>query len=351
MMDKKSSSTRMHFFSGVNNFMRKCIFRILVMGPIPNHIAFIMDGNRRFAKKRNMVVGDGHKAGFASLITILNHCYQLGVKYVTVYAFSIENFKRKPEEVQQLMDLMVEKIDELLEGSFVSKYGIRLYFIGNLSLLDERVRLAAEKAMKATAENGQAVLLICVAYTSEDEIVHAVQESCKEKLNGTEQINESSDGSNEDGNGFNELGGTKLTRKKNGYRSHSLQESREVRYCEVEELMEGPICNGGIEQSDYEKLRIISRTSGEPEDGGKHPMIKLVDIDRHMYMAVAPDPDIVIRSSGETRLSNFLLWQTAYCPLYSPAALWPEIGLWQLVWAVLDYQRNYSYLQKMRKQV
>ncbi|KAI4386861.1 hypothetical protein MLD38_004749 [Melastoma candidum] len=344
---EKQSSTRVLLFSSLRDFMRRSIFCILMAGPIPNHIAFIMDGNRRFAKKRHMVVGDGHKAGFESLITILNYCYQLGVKYVTVYAFSIENFKRKPEEVQQLMDLMVDKIDELLEGSFLSKYGIRLYFIGNLGLLGERVRLAAEKAMKATAGNSRAVLLICVAYTSYDEIVHAVEESCREKLNCTEQITESFNSPTENGHCLDEYGGKKLTQKENGYMSHSLEEFRESHSCEIEEAT-SLVCNGGTERSG--DARLILRTSDITEDREKCPVIKLVDIERHMYMAVAPDPDILIRSSGETRLSNFLLWQTTFSPLSSPAVLWPEIGLWQLAWAVLGYQRNYSYIQKKRKQ-
>ena len=79
--------------------------------------------------------------------------------------------------------------------------------------------------------------------------------------------------------------------------------------------------------------------------------IKVVDVERQMYMAVAPDPGILIRSSGESRLSNFLLLQTRHCPLYSPAALWPELGLWHLVWAVLNFQRSYKYLEKKRKNI
>ncbi|KAK7853461.1 putative serine/threonine-protein kinase pix13 [Quercus suber] len=82
-----------------------------------------------------------------------------------------------------------------------------------------------------------------------------------------------------------------------------------------------------------------------------HPTIKLVDIEKNMYMGVAPDPDILIRTSGENRLSNFLLWQTTNCPLYSPSALWPEIGLWHLIWAVLNFQQSHYYFEKKRKQL
>lgn len=162
-------------------FLRKCLFRALSAGPIPSHVAFIMDGNRRYAKRRNLVEGDGHRAGFSPLMTILGYCYDLGIRYVTVYAFSIDNFKRRPDEVQCLMDLMVEKIEELLKtGSVLDRYGIRMHFIGSLKLLNENVHIAAE--MKATASNDKTVPLICVAYTSRNEIERAVQRSCEEKL-------------------------------------------------------------------------------------------------------------------------------------------------------------------------
>lgn len=78
-------------------------------------------------------------------------------------------------------------------------------------------------------------------------------------------------------------------------------------------------------------------------------MTKLVDIEKHVYMAVAPDPDMLIRSSGESRLSNFLLWLTSNCQLYSPAALWPEMGLSQLVWAILKFQQSHYYLEKKKQ--
>lgn len=287
-MDKDSKGARW-LFQYVATFIRNFIYRILSVGPIPNHIAFIMDGNRRYAKKWNMEEGAGHKAGYLALMSILKYCYELGLKYVTVYAFSIDNFRRRPEEVQDLMDLMLEKIEGLLkEESIVNQYGIRVYFIGNLKLLNEPVRVAAEKVMTATANNTKAVLSICIAYSSSVEILHAVQESCKDKYDNLQALN-ANRGSN------------------------------------------------GVIEGYEEKLE-------------EHPVIKLVDLEKHMYMAVAPDPDIVIRSSGETRLSNFLIWQTTSSLLYSPIALWPEVGLRHLVWAILNFQRSYSYLEKKKKQ-
>ncbi|XP_020574107.1 dehydrodolichyl diphosphate synthase 6-like [Phalaenopsis equestris] len=171
-------------FGNLFCMVRQCIFSVLSFGPMPNHIAFIMDGNRRYAKNRNMEQGSGHGAGFSTLKSILRYCFEMGVKYVTIYAFSIDNFKRKPEEVQSTMDLMNEKIDELLkEQSIVNEYEVRMNFWGNLDLLNDSVRFSAEKAMKNTFHNTGPVLSVCVAYTSTNEIAHAIQESCYEKRN------------------------------------------------------------------------------------------------------------------------------------------------------------------------
>uniref|UniRef100_A0A2P2ISV6 Alkyl transferase n=1 Tax=Rhizophora mucronata TaxID=61149 RepID=A0A2P2ISV6_RHIMU len=320
-MEKHSSNFVRVLFVSFVDFMRRCMFRVLSMGPIPDHFAFIMDGNRRYAKKVNMEEGAGHRAGFSALLSILKYCYELGVKYVTVYAFSIDNFKRQPDEVQDLMDLMLEKIEELLkEESIVKQYGIRVYFIGNLKLLTQPVRVAAEKVMRVTANNSKCALLVCIAYTSRDEIVHAVEESCIEKLGRAKSCD------------FNE-GGTK-----NGVIKHPVLQSHED-YCDAGQLSNATTTGNDTTPAD-EKGKML----------GYGSTIKLLDIEKHMYMAVAPEPNILIRSSGETRLSNFLLWQTSNCSLYSPDALWPEIGLWHLVWAVLNFQRCHSYLEKKKKQ-
>ncbi|GAV83045.1 Prenyltransf domain-containing protein [Cephalotus follicularis] len=350
-------------FAALGTFLRRCIFRVLSVGPIPSHVAFIMDGNRRYAKKHNMEAGDGHKAGHFSLMSVLKDCYDLGVKYITVYAFSIDNFKRRPDEVHLLMELMLEKIEESLrEESLVNQYGVRVYFIGNLKLLEESVRVAAERAMKLTAHNSKFVLLICVAYTSCDEIVHAVQKSCKDKWDEiqTGNANEAHNGMMEKVNGEKMNGTITLAFEEswNG-ETDDCQASKASRaYDGVSEGMENDTQGLCADKWDKNPSLKTSRTSNgvierivESEKRLEEcPIIKLVDVEKHMYMAVAPEPDILIRSSGENRLSNFLLWQTSYCPLYTPAALWPEIGLWQIVWAVLNFQRNYSYLEKKKKQ-
>ncbi|GLT85907.1 hypothetical protein SLE2022_040790 [Rubroshorea leprosula] len=200
-----------------------------------------------------MPEGVGHGVGFQALMFMFLYCHDLGVKYITVYAFSIDNFRRKPEEVQMLMDLMMEKIKLLRENeSFVHQKQVTVHIAGNLELLDPSLRDAAKRLMEVTAGYSKVVVTLCVAYTSTDEIVHAVRESCEEKCN---QI----------------------------------------------------------------------------EDQAKDVKLNLMDVEIHMYMAIAPDPDMLIRTAGENRLSNFLLWQSFSSQLGSTAVLRPEIGLWHLV--------------------
>ncbi|BFG21862.1 hypothetical protein CerSpe_081360 [Prunus speciosa] len=188
------------------------------------------------------------------------------------------------------MDPIQEKIEGLInEESIVNSYGIKVHFIGNLKLLSEPVRLAAERAMEAIANNSRGVVSICIAYNSTDEIVHDVQELCEEKSDEISVMNASG-----------------------------------ARY--------GLLQLGGNEKEERENI------------------VKLTDIEKHMYMVVAPDHDILIRTSSETRLSNFLLWQSAHCYLYSPSLLWPENGFQHFAWAILSFQHSYFYLDKKRKQ-
>ncbi|WOL06497.1 hypothetical protein Cni_G15231 [Canna indica] len=281
-MEKLEGKPVTNVIKSVQCFLRRCLFLVLSFGPIPKHIAFIMDGNRRYAKRRNMKEGSGHSVGYAALITMLQYCYEMGVKYVTVYAFSIDNFKRKPEEVQSLMNLMMVKIDELLDKkSIVHEFGLKINFWGNLDLLTEPVRLAAEKAMASTINNSGPVLSICVAYTSTNEIIRAINKTCARNKERIPQACINCDG----------------------------------------DLLADSI----------------------------NSSISIVDLEENLDTANCPDPDIVIRTSGEARLSNFLLWQTTLSHLQNPSPLWPEFSLRNLIWSILEYQKVYSYLEAGRR--
>ncbi|KAK0604913.1 hypothetical protein LWI29_020774 [Acer saccharum] len=133
-----TNSTAAHQLSAsLSSFVRRSSVRFLSVVPIPNHVAFIMDGNRSYSTKKKLMEGAGHKDGFVSLMYVLNDCYELGIKYVTIYAFSIKNFKRRPDEVQNLMDLSQEKICRLLEEeSVVNQYGVNSIFCRELETFE-----------------------------------------------------------------------------------------------------------------------------------------------------------------------------------------------------------------------
>ncbi|KAL2644208.1 hypothetical protein R1flu_011795 [Riccia fluitans] len=165
------------WYSEVCGYFRRLILRILAVGPVPKHIAIIMDGNRRYADRSHMDRTRGHLYGYDRLISTLEICSELGVKYVTVYAFSIDNFRRPADEVQALMNLMEEKLDHICNSYRLTKeFGVRVQVLGELSLLPGNVRAAAERAMVATRQNTSVVLNICLAYTSTVEMVHSIQE-------------------------------------------------------------------------------------------------------------------------------------------------------------------------------
>nr|XP_010300916.1 PREDICTED: dehydrodolichyl diphosphate syntase complex subunit DHDDS isoform X3 [Balearica regulorum gibbericeps] len=201
---------------------------IIKAGPMPKHVAFIMDGNRRYAQKCHVERQQGHSQGFDKLAQTLRWCLNLGIREVTVYAFSIENFKRSKEEVDGLMDLARQKFSRLLEE--------------------------------------QCFLNVCFAYTSRHEISNAVREMAW----GVEQ--------------------------------------------------------GLLEPSDVSESLL----------------------DKCLYTNNSPDPDLLIRTSGEVRLSDFLLWQTSHSCLVFQSVLWPEYSFWNLCEAILRFQMNYSALQKAR---
>lgn len=131
------------------SYLRNFLWRVLSVGPIPNHIACIMDGNRRYAKKYIRDDREGYRAAFTALLSFCKYCSQLKIKHLTLFAFSIDNFKRKPEEVKCVMDVMLEKTHFFLkEEALAKRYGIKILFVGNLDLLSEPLRLAAQQAME-----------------------------------------------------------------------------------------------------------------------------------------------------------------------------------------------------------
>ncbi|KAJ8405006.1 hypothetical protein AAFF_G00329270 [Aldrovandia affinis] len=240
---------------------------ILKAGPMPKHVAFIMDGNRRYARKRHVERQEGHTQGFDKLAETLRWCLNLDIREVTVYAFSIENFKRSKEEVDGLMELAKQKFSRLLEEQEnLEKHGVCIRVLGDLTLLPLDLQEVIAKAVVSTRKHNNCFLNVCFAYTSRHEIANAV----KEMAWGVEE--------------------------------------------------------GLLKSSDVSES-LLSKC---------------------LYSSSSPDPDLLIRTSGEVRLSDFLLWQTSYSCLVFQSVLWPEYSFWNLCEAILQYQLSYLSLQKAR---
>ncbi|XP_033100468.1 dehydrodolichyl diphosphate synthase complex subunit DHDDS-like [Anneissia japonica] len=249
-------------------WLHKFCCRILKAGPIPKHVAIIMDGNRRFAKKHQYDSTLGHAKGFDKLAETLMWCSELGINEVTIYAFSIENFKRSKEEVNYIMDLAREKFHRLqAEKEQIRKHGVCVRIIGDITRLPQDLQKLAADIVYFTRNNTRAILNVCLAYTSRNEITNAIKDIA-----------------------------------------------------------------GGVESG----LLFPSDSSEEL-------------IEKCLYTNHSKDPDLLIRTSGETRLSDFLLWQSSYTVLSFTEVLWPEFTIWHLFGAVLHYQRNFQSVQTAKE--
>lgn len=241
---------------------------VIKVGSIPRHVAVIMDGNRRFAKQQGVDTIEGHTKGFDKLAETLQWCRELGVREVTVYAFSIENFKRERKEVEALLNLAKEKFEVLVsEEEKLKKHGVRVKIIGNVSYLPKDVQDVIRKAERVTENNSEATLNVAFSYTSREEITHAVHEASK------------------------------------------MVEQGDLKPAEVDQDL----------------------------------------LERLMYTSHSSPPDLLIRTSGETRLSDFLLWQASSSITYFTPVLWPEFSIWQLLAGVFMYQRHCFSLNKLKE--
>lgn len=207
----------------------------------PQHIAVIMDGNGRWAKKRGLPRTAGHKVGAETFRTIATYCKDIGVKYFTVYAFSTENWKRPKEEVDTLMNLFRRYLREAIDT--MAENNVAVQVLGDLSVLPEDIRALIDECNEAAKKlEKPAIASLCINYGGRDELKNAMRAIAKQIQDGTLA----------------------------------------------------------------------------PED------ITEDTISAHLYTAHMPDPDLIIRPSGEIRTSNFLLWQSAYAEYYFTDVLWPD---------------------------
>ena len=234
---------------------------------LPKHIAIIMDGNGRWAKEKGQLRVFGHENGTKSVRTTVESCAELGIKNLTLYAFSTENWNRPKLEVKTLMQLLISSLKK--EMSTMQKNSIRLNAIGNLEHLPTRVRKELLHVINETKNNTQMTLTLALSYGSRAELVNATKQICEKVKNNIISV----------------------------------------------ENIDEPLIN------------------------------------QHLYTQNLPDVDLLIRTSGEKRISNFLLWQIAYAELYFIDVYWPDFTNENLYEAIINYQKRERRFGKTSEQL
>jgi undecaprenyl diphosphate synthase len=227
------------------------------MSDLPRHIAIIMDGNGRWAKERSLPRIRGHEEGAKSVRAVTEACVELGVDFLTVYAFSTENWKRPEPEVAALWGLLEHFIAQ--ETPTLMQNNVRLLAIGRLRELPESCQSALQQAIDVTANNKATTLILALNYSGRTELADATRAICAKVASG------------------------------------------EIRTADID----------------------------------------VETISRHLYTRDFPDPDLLIRTSGEMRISNFLLWQLAYTDIHVTQKLWPDFRKAELLEAVADFKTRH----------
>jgi tritrans,polycis-undecaprenyl-diphosphate synthase [geranylgeranyl-diphosphate specific] len=226
--------------------------------PLPKHIAIIMDGNRRFARSLGLDPKAGHILGREKLREVLDWCFELGIKILTIYAFSTENFKRSKEEVDALMKLFKQELKNVAKDSRIHKNEVKIRIIGRLDLLPKEIQKSAEYIMNMTKHYNNYLLNVAIAYGGREEIIQAIKQIAQDVKND----------------------------------------------------------NLAIDKIDEKTFS------------------------NYLYTKNTPDPDLVFRTSGEERISNFLLWQSAYSELYFSDVYWPALSKRDFLKAIRTFQKR-----------
>lgn len=244
----------------MNKIAEKNEIKTIVEKTNLQHIAIIMDGNRRWAKNHMLPSAVGHQKGVESLKSTMRSFNKFGIKYLTVYAFSTENWNRKKEEVDFLMNLLAKTLTDELDE--MHKENVKIKFVGNIERLNPKLIEILKNAENKTKNNTGVNLQIAFNYGARDEIVNAVKKIAQKALDG------------------------------------------EIKIGEIDEKL----------------------------------------VSENLYTAKIPDPDLLIRTGGEKRISNYLLWQIAYSEVYVTEKFWPEFDENALTEAILEFEkRNRRY--------
>jgi tritrans,polycis-undecaprenyl-diphosphate synthase [geranylgeranyl-diphosphate specific] len=246
------------FSMKVNEFRDDKLLEEIKQHPLPKHIAIIMDGNRRFAQELGFSWEAGHIFGKEKIEEVLDWCFDLKIRVLTVFAFSTENFKRSEQEVKTLMLLLKQELDQAKEDSRIHKNKVRIRVLGRLKSLPKDIQQSAQSIMEMTRSYKTYHLNIALAYGGREEIIQAIQR------------------------------------------------------------MGSDIKKGKLKVKDISQKTVSS----------------------YLYTSGLPDPDLILRTSGEERISNFLLWQLAYSELYFCDVYWPALQKRDFLQAIRTYQQR-----------
>ena len=226
------------------------------LAKIPDHIAIIMDGNARYAKSKSLPIKVGHKIGSDNVQKIANNCIEIGVKYLTIYAFSSENWNRPKEEVDYLMSLLYEYLSK--ESQELIDSGVKIVVSGNLNSVEEKLKNKIRQVEELSKNNSKLTLSVAFSYGARQEIVDAVK-----------------------------------------------------------------------------KIAIAVKNQEIIIDDINEDLFR-----KHLYHPEIPDPDLLIRTAGDLRISNFLLWQIAYTEFYFSEKFWPEFDKFELIKAINNFNKR-----------
>ncbi|KAF1977512.1 dehydrodolichyl diphosphate synthetase [Bimuria novae-zelandiae CBS 107.79] len=328
--------------------LRELLIGAIKQGPVPQHVAFVMDGNRRFAREHHIETVEGHNMGFEALARILEVCYKAGVKVVTIYAFSIENFKRSKHEVDALMELAKLKLGQLAEhGALLDRYGAAIRILGNRSLVKPDVIEAIDRAVAITANNKRAILNVCFPYTSRDEITTAIKSTVEQFSTPLDSLQTPSKRT------FSESHITQQIRKQ------MLEEDTDGRSGAWESRSASPASMKGAKSVEEGRSSSTSTTINPSDKDETHSAtpnypdpetITAATLNEHMLTAGAPPLDLLVRTSGVERLSDFMLWQChENTSIVFLKCLWPEFDLWQFLPVLVEWQWQKKKLQEQQK--
>ncbi|KAJ6088019.1 hypothetical protein N7499_004201 [Penicillium canescens] len=290
----------------ISQYLERALLATLSYGEVPKHIAMIMDGNRRYARTHNMPIKEGHLKGFANAANIIEDLYQLGVSTVSFFMFGVDNFKRDPNEIEDIMKIINDEVGKwVAPGGLAHRLEVCLSHCGERNMLEPDLLGVLDYAMDITKNYRRVKVNLCIAYSGRREIVRGIRSTARNQPVS--------------------------------FRYSSINESTGIEHDEKTVLkpmmvLVEPSINGL-------KTNIISHRTKDLSLEATRRILT-----HNLWTKDDPSPDIIIRTSGETRLSDYMLWQCCEnAQLNFINCFWPEIRVWHLARIVMGWRMGRTF--------